>query len=88
MDIVMMYLIALIMGAVGGFIHQLHDSEQVNNGKSIVRSVVIGAIAAMLTIAIYPIVDTNVLVVSSFITGWFGDSIILNIVRRGANTSS
>lgn len=84
MSVLMMYLIALVMGAVGGLIHQLHDSEQLNDMKSVIRSVVMGAIAAILMVAMYPITNMNTLVVSAFIVGWFGDSVILNIVRRGA----
>lgn len=86
MDIVIMYLIALVMGAIGGIVHQLHDSEQLNDKKSVLRSIVMGAISAILTVAIYPVADTNTLVVSSFIIGWFGDSVILNIIRRGGQT--
>ena len=77
-----MYLIALIMGLIGGIVHQLHDSEEENRKTSMIRSIVFGAIAGLLTVAIYPIYSLGLLIVETFVTGWFGDSIILNIVRR------
>jgi len=84
MGIVILYLIALIMGAVGGVVHQLHDSEQKNETKAIIRGAVMGAIAGLLTFAISPIKEMNTVIVSAFIVGWFGDSVILNIIRRNA----
>ena len=87
-SIIAMYIIALIVGAIGGIVHQLHDSEQENTGSAYLRAIVMGAIAAMLMIAIYPVQYMNVLIVLSFTYGWFGDSIILNIVRRYGNKAS
>lgn len=77
-----MYVIALVIGLIGGVVHQLHDSEQENDVSSIGRSALIGLIAGVLTVAVYPIYNVGTLVVTTFVAGWFGDSIILNIVRR------
>ena len=83
-----MYIIAVIAGLAGGVVHQLHDSEETNEKSNIVRSAVMGAIAGILTVAIYPITDTNALIISTFVAGWFGDSVVLNIIRRYNNTGN
>ncbi|RLF43871.1 MAG: hypothetical protein DRN17_05535 [Thermoplasmata archaeon] len=76
------YLIAMAVGAFAGFLHQIIDTQQKNDTKSIVRAVIVGAAAGLLVYAINPVEELNTLILLSFTAGWSGDSIILNIVRR------
>ena len=86
MDVMTMYILAMVIGLFGGVAHQLHDSEEKNDVDKVGRAGVMGAIAGLLTVAIYPMSDPSTLTISTFIAGWFGDSVILNIVRRYRNS--
>lgn len=86
MDALTIYGVASIMGALGGVGHQLHDPYRKNEIYAIVRSVVNGIIASILIVATMHFENIDALVVQSIISGWFGDNVVLNFMRRHNNT--
>lgn len=77
----MLLAIGVVMGFLGGLIHQLIDSEQENTAKDMARGIALGCIAGLFTPMIMP-VSGNMLYIMPFVNGYFGDSVILNIIRR------
>jgi len=75
--------IAAILGLLGGVIHQLMDRAKENDIKAIIRGAIIGLAAGILTAFSIPSsTPTNLIYISIFTAGYFGDSVILNIVER------
>lgn len=73
----------IIIGAVAGFIHQLIDRAKANDWKAILRGIILGAVAGWLVTLVYPsVLDITYLYYLAFMFGYFGDSVILNIVER------
>lgn len=76
-----MLLYVVIIGAVAGLIHQLVDRAKENDRQAVVRGMIVGAVAGCLSYLMYPL-NTDVIYLVVFTSGYFGDSVILNIVER------
>lgn len=80
MDPVILY---IILGAIAGLIHQLSIPFAENNVQNFVRGVIVGAVAPY--IMSYLVVINPAL---AFIYGWFGDSVIANIIKQYQDLTS
>lgn len=75
--------IAIVIGALAGVVHQFMDRVKENDIKAFIRGAVIGAAAGLLTVVSLPSgVPDSTMYLSVFTAGYFGDSVILNIVER------
>ena len=74
----------LVIGAIAGIFHQIVDRAKENTTLSIVRGLVVGIGGALVTwYGLKGAIETDVsMMVSVFIGGYFGDSILLNAIDR------